>query len=131
MLTLLFVLTSALAPAAEQAVEKQLVVSITAPEIDNGILSEITWDNGALLLVTGAQRLYEWKVGFTFPSLLTGTATVKESFNDALDRFEISVDIRNPLFGHIFGYRGFFDLDWKVVTAIPESVRPLREEARE
>ena len=51
MLTLLFVLTSALAPpAAEQAVEKQLVVSITAPEIDNGILSEITWDNGALLL---------------------------------------------------------------------------------
>jgi hypothetical protein len=50
MLTLLFVLTSALAPAAEQAVEKQLVVSITAPEIDNGILSEITWDNDTLLL---------------------------------------------------------------------------------
>jgi len=50
MLTLLFVLTSALTPAAGQAVEKQVVVSITAPDIDGGILSEITWDNGALLL---------------------------------------------------------------------------------
>jgi hypothetical protein len=50
MLTLLFVLTSAFAPAAGQAVEKQLVVSITAPDLDGGLLSEITWDNGALLL---------------------------------------------------------------------------------
>jgi len=37
-------------PAADQAVEKQHVLSITAPDIDGGILSEITWDNGALLL---------------------------------------------------------------------------------
>jgi hypothetical protein len=33
-----------------QTVEKQHVLSITAPDIDGGILSEITWDNGALLL---------------------------------------------------------------------------------
>ena len=41
-----------LAPAiaAAQAVEKQHVLTITAPDIDGGILSEITWDNGALLL---------------------------------------------------------------------------------
>jgi hypothetical protein len=50
MLTVLFVLTTVLTSAAEQAVEKQLVVSITAPDIDGGVLSEITWDNGALLL---------------------------------------------------------------------------------
>jgi hypothetical protein len=37
-------------PAADQAVEKQHVLSITAPDIDGGILSEITWDSGALLL---------------------------------------------------------------------------------
>lgn len=36
--------------AAAQGVEKQHVLTITAPDIDNGILSEITWDNGALLL---------------------------------------------------------------------------------
>jgi len=50
MLTLLFILTSALMPAADQAVEKQLIVSITVPDLEGGILSEITWDNGALLL---------------------------------------------------------------------------------
>ncbi len=36
--------------AAAQAVERQHVLSITAPDIDGGILSEITWDQGALLL---------------------------------------------------------------------------------
>src|SRR5262245_35987623 len=46
---LLLMLLSAAAPA-DQAVERQHVVSITSKEIEGGILSEITWDNGALLL---------------------------------------------------------------------------------
>ena len=49
MLPLLIVLAGVPA-AAEQAVEKQHVLTITAPDIDNGILAEITWDAGALLL---------------------------------------------------------------------------------
>jgi hypothetical protein len=47
-LMVLMVLTPQTASA--QAVEKQHVLTITAPDIDGGILSEITWDNGALLL---------------------------------------------------------------------------------
>src|SRR6185503_1213881 len=35
---------------ADQSVERQHVLTITAPDIDGGVLSEITWDNGALLL---------------------------------------------------------------------------------
>jgi hypothetical protein len=35
---------------AGQAIERQHVVTITAQEIDGGVLSEITWDNGALLM---------------------------------------------------------------------------------
>jgi hypothetical protein len=50
MRTLLFVLSAALSAAAPQTVEKQLVVSITAADVDNGILTEIMWDNGALLM---------------------------------------------------------------------------------
>lgn len=53
MLPLLIVLAAfagASPTAAAQAVEKQHVLTITAPDIDGGILSEITWDNGALLL---------------------------------------------------------------------------------
>lgn len=40
----------AASPAAEQAVERQLVVTITPNELDGGILTEITWDAGALML---------------------------------------------------------------------------------
>src|SRR3954471_18157677 len=58
MLTLLCVLAAALPGAAEQtprrdggtAVERQHVLSITAADIDGAMLSEITWDAGALLL---------------------------------------------------------------------------------
>ena len=50
MLTLLFVIGTALAAAGDQAVEKQHILSITAPDIDGGLLAEITWDNGALVL---------------------------------------------------------------------------------
>ena len=53
MVTLLFVLCAAWAAAAVdggQAVERQHVLTITAPDLDGGMLSEITWDNGALLL---------------------------------------------------------------------------------
>ena len=50
MLPLLMVLAGVLALPSGQAVEKQHVLTIAAPDIDGGILSEITWDAGALLL---------------------------------------------------------------------------------
>jgi hypothetical protein len=49
MLPLLIVLATGPAVAA-QSVEKQHVLTITAPDLEGGILAEITWDNGALLL---------------------------------------------------------------------------------
>src|SRR5215510_3915243 len=36
--------------AGGQSVERQHVLTISSQEIDGGVLSEITWDNGALLL---------------------------------------------------------------------------------
>ena len=50
MAVLPLLLTALLATAADQTVERQHVLTIQAPDIDGGILSEITWDNGALLL---------------------------------------------------------------------------------
>jgi hypothetical protein len=47
LLTALHLVTGA---AGDQAVERQHILSITAPDIDGGILSEITWDNGAILI---------------------------------------------------------------------------------
>jgi hypothetical protein len=50
MVALPLLLAGLLLVPGDQAVERQHVLSITAPDIDGGILSEITWDNGALLL---------------------------------------------------------------------------------
>ena len=50
MVPLTLLLSALLAVPGDQAVERQHVLTITAPDIDGGILSEITWDNGALLL---------------------------------------------------------------------------------
>ena len=41
---------AAAAPVYAQAVEKQTVVTITSEQIEGGILSEITWDGGVLML---------------------------------------------------------------------------------
>jgi hypothetical protein len=46
MLTIPLLLAAILA----QTVERQHVLTITAKEIDGGVLSEVTWDSGALLL---------------------------------------------------------------------------------
>jgi hypothetical protein len=50
MVTQSLLLFALLAVAGDQAVERQHVLTITAPDMEGGILSEITWDNGALLL---------------------------------------------------------------------------------
>jgi hypothetical protein len=50
MVALTLLLAALLVGTPDQAVERQHVLSIAAPDIDGGILSEITWDNGALLL---------------------------------------------------------------------------------
>jgi hypothetical protein len=88
---------------------------------------------GAFCLRTGAQRLYEWPIGIRFPMLFSGRAAVRESFCDERQRFEVEVDIRSPVWGQIFGYRGWFKLEWRRCRPgeIPASVKPVREERRE
>jgi hypothetical protein len=52
MLTILLLAIAAAGPAAEQQPDKQLVATITGPDLKGGIISEITWD-GRLLLLQG------------------------------------------------------------------------------
>src|SRR4029079_4771281 len=46
-------------------------------------------DNGGLRLRSGAQRLYECVIGFSFPMLFSGIADVREWYDDAARRFRI------------------------------------------
>jgi hypothetical protein len=90
-------------------------------------------DEGGLRLRSGAQRFYEGVIGFTFPMLFSGVAEVREWYDDACGCFRIVVDVRNRVWGRLFGYRGRFNVEWRTVAAgaIPEHIRPRRQERRD
>ncbi len=90
-------------------------------------------DEGGLRIRSGAQRFYEFPIGFRFPMLFSGAADVREWFDERIGRFRISVAVRNPVFGPLFGYHGSFDVEWRKVDGggLPIHIRPKRQERRE
>jgi hypothetical protein len=88
---------------------------------------------GGLCLRSGAQRFYEGPIAFSFPMAFSGYASVREWFDDAWGRFRINVEVRNRIWGLLFGYSGSFDVEWIECSAadVPTRVKPLREERRE
>jgi hypothetical protein len=59
---------------------------------------------------------------------------VHEWFDDATDKYKISVKVFNKTWGDLFGYNGSFDVQYIDVPskeAIPKDVLPVREERRE
>lgn len=91
-------------------------------------------ERGGMKLRSGEQRFYEGPIGFRFPWIFSGIANVHEWFDDDRDRFGIEVDVRNRIWGRLFGYRGYFDVEMLNEVGpkdIPRHVRPIREERRE
>jgi hypothetical protein len=90
-------------------------------------------ENGGLRLRSGAQRFYEGVAGFAFPMFFSGVADVCEWYDEGSGRFQIEVNVTNPTWGPLFGYRGSFEVEYRPVgaVAIPVDVKPVREERRE
>lgn len=90
-------------------------------------------DAGAMCLTSGGQRFHEGPVGFRFPMLFSGVATVREWWDETERRFRIDVSVVNRVFGPLFGYRGSFTVTEYPCTPdeVPLDVRPIREERRE
>lgn len=91
-------------------------------------------DNGGLRLRSGEQRFYEKLIGFRFPMLFSGYAEVCEWYDDKTEKFRIAVEVRNKIWGKLFSYRGYFDVEYIPVPSfdsIPKDVLPVREELRE
>lgn len=87
-------------------------------------------ERGGLLIRSGEQRFHEGPLHFRIPMLVTGTAEVRESFDDELGRFRIDVEVTNHRFGPLFGYHGTFACSYPESGAVPDAVRPVREQAR-
>jgi hypothetical protein len=90
-------------------------------------------ERGGLCLRSGAQRFYEGPIAFPFPMLFSGVAEVKEWYDDESRCFRIEVDVRNRVWGRLFGYRGKFDVEWLDVPPgqVPPHAFPRRQERRE
>jgi hypothetical protein len=88
---------------------------------------------GGMRFRSGQQRVYEGRLAFRFPLLLSGTANVVEWYDDELGEYRIEVEVRNRVLGPLFGYGGRFQAEFRNVADadIPPMVKPLREESRE
>lgn len=90
-------------------------------------------DDGAMHLRSAAQRFYEGVIGFGFPMFFSGVADVREWYDDDRQQFGIRVNVTNPVWGPLFGYHGYFDVEWLECTPdqVPAHIKPVREERRE
>jgi hypothetical protein len=87
---------------------------------------------GGLVIRSGEHRLHEGPLSFRIPGLVTGVATVRESYDEQTGRFRIDVRVVNRRLGPVFGYHGTFAARYAQTTAqdVPVNVKPRREEAR-
>jgi hypothetical protein len=90
-------------------------------------------ERGGLRLRSGAQRFYEGPIAFTFPMLFSGVADVCEWYDERDERFHIEVNVHNRTWGALFGYRGWFTVEWRTGEASipPAHIFPRRTERRE
>jgi hypothetical protein len=86
-------------------------------------------DRGGLVIRSGEQRFHEGPLNFRIPRLVTGTAEIRESYDDELDRFRIQVAVTNHRFGPLFGYYGTFSATYIKGDAVPQAIKPARETA--
>jgi hypothetical protein len=88
---------------------------------------------GGLCIRSGNDRFYEGIIGFSFPRLFSGVADVCAWYDDETEQYRIEVSVSNKWFGPLFGYRGYFQNEWRSVCSnhIPDDVKPKREEHRE
>src|SRR5712664_3153725 len=90
-------------------------------------------EEGGLRLRSGAQRFYEGPIGISFPMIFSGIADVCEWYEESDQQFHIQVDVKNRVWGPLFGYRGSFQVRWIPLKPdeIPTDIMPVRCERRE
>jgi hypothetical protein len=87
--------------------------------------------DGSLHLRSNAQRFYEGRaVAFRFPMLFSGRADLHESWDEDAGVYRISMQVRNPVFGFLFGYEGEFRCEFPPATDAPARLKPVRHERR-
>ncbi|MFP7760376.1 DUF4166 domain-containing protein [Marisediminicola sp. LYQ134] len=86
--------------------------------------------DGSLHLRSEAQRFYEGPLAFRFPMVFSGRADLRESWDAEAGVFRISLEVRNRVFGFLFGYEGCFTASYPAADTTPQHLLPRRHERR-
>ncbi|MDQ0575052.1 DUF4166 domain-containing protein [Agromyces albus] len=86
--------------------------------------------DGSLLLRSGQQRFREGALDFRFPMLGSGYAELRERFDDEAGVYRVRLEVRNRVFGFLFGYEGWFECEFPDATEVPQRLLPKRHEPR-
>lgn len=87
--------------------------------------------DGSLRLRSGEQRFREGWIDFRFPMIFSGYAELRERFDDDTGVFRVRLEVRNRVFGFLFGYEGSFTCEFPDASdAPPLHVLPVRHERR-
>jgi hypothetical protein len=88
-------------------------------------------EDGSLHLTSDAQRFYEGPfISFRFPMFLSGRAELHERFDEAAGVYRITMEVRNTVFGFLFGYEGEFTCEFPTAVDAPQRLKPVRHESR-
>ena len=87
---------------------------------------------GALVITSQRQVFLQGPIRVRVPALVTGSARVRESFDDTTGRFTIDVRVDNHRFGPLFGYHGTFTASFRDLgrEGVPAAVKPRHTEVR-
>ncbi|OPG11719.1 DUF4166 domain-containing protein [Microbispora sp. GKU 823] len=89
-------------------------------------------ERGGLVIRSSGFRLHEGRLSCRLPALMTGTAVVRESYDDGTGEFRVGVTVSHHRLGPMFGYWGAFKARYVDVSehGVPAALKPRREEAR-
>jgi len=83
-----------------------------------------TTPTGGLQIETGDQWFVSGQRSITIPKPLRADVAVTERYDDDRDRFEIAVEISNPLIGFVFGYDGWFTVEYEASPGLRSEDAP-------
>ena len=88
--------------------ENEIVDYFGEPHLLVSTLNFYIDELGAMHISPKKQWLYMFGRKISLPKLLYGEANIVESYDETLQCFRIHVQVRNPLIGSLFSYKGTF-----------------------
>lgn len=62
--------------------------------------------------------------------LFSGTAELYETYDDTAEVYRVRMEVRNRVFGFLFGYEGHFRCEFPDAGPVPAELIPVRHERR-